>query len=51
VCLRMSCVNVCVVILDWYLPRMFSGLVYGGSGVLIYELCLFDGRSVWCRCY
>ena len=31
---------------DWYLPRMFSGLVYGGAGVLMYALCLFDGRSV-----
>ena len=30
VCLRMLCVNGCVVAFDWYLPRMFSGLVYRG---------------------
>ena len=22
-----------------------------GPGVLMHTLCLFDGRSVWCRCY
>ena len=38
VCSRMSCVIGCVVMLDWYLPRMFSGLVY-------------RGRVFWCmRC-
>jgi len=21
------------------------------AGALIHELCLFDGRDVWCRCY
>jgi len=46
VCLRMLCVNGCVVVLDWYLPRMFSGLVYRGAGVLMYTLCLFNARSV-----
>jgi hypothetical protein len=22
-----------------------------GATVLMHALCLFDGRSVWCRCY
>ena len=22
-----------------------------GAGALMHELCLFDGRGVWCRCY
>ena len=41
-CLRMSCANGCVVALDWYLPRVFSGLAYRGAGVLMYALCLFN---------
>ena len=45
-CLRMLCVNGCVVAFDWYLPRVFSGLVYRGAGVLMYALCLFNERSV-----
>jgi len=35
-----------VVAFGWYLPRVFSGLVHRGAGVLMYALCLFDGRSV-----
>jgi len=31
VCLQILCVNGCVVVLDWYLPCMFSGLVYQGQ--------------------
>ena len=49
--MRMSCANGCVVVLDWYLPRAFVRSGVSGAGVLMHELCLFDGRGVWCRCY
>jgi len=49
--LRMSCVNRCVVVLDWYLPCACFRSGVSGAGVLMHALCLFDGRSVWCRCY
>jgi len=44
----MSCVNGCVVVLDWYPPRTFfmSDGSGAGAGVLMHALCLFDGRSV-----
>ena len=45
-CLRMSCVNGCVVALDWYLSRTFFRSDVSGAGVLMHALCLFDGRSV-----
>ena len=51
VCMRLSCVNGCVVALDWYLPRTFFRSGVSGAGVLMHALCLLDGRSVWCRCY
>ena len=35
-----------VVAFDWYLPRMFFWSGALGAGVLMYALCLFDGRSV-----
>jgi len=38
-------------VLDWYLPRAFVRSGVSGAGVLMHELCLFDGRGVWCRCY
>jgi hypothetical protein len=37
---RMSCVNGCVVALDWYLPRTFG---VSEAGVLMHALGLFDG--------
>jgi len=49
--LRISCVNRCVVVLDWYLPCACFRSGVSGAGVLMHALCLFDGRSVWCRCY
>jgi len=49
--MRMSCVNGCVVALDQYLPHTFFRSGVSGAGVLMHALCLFDGRSVWCRCY
>jgi len=49
--MRMSCVNGCVVVLDWCLPRTVFRSGVSGAGVLMHVLCLFDGRSVWCRCY
>ena len=44
VCLRMSCVNGCVVASDWYLPRTLFGSGVSGTGVLMHALCLFGGR-------
>ena len=45
--MRMSCVNGSVVALDWYLPHHpVSRSGVSGAGVLMYALCLFDGRSV-----
>ena len=38
--LRISCVNGCVVALDWYLPRTFFRSGVSGAGVLMYALCL-----------
>ena len=49
--MRMSCVNGCVMVLDWYLCRAFFRPGVSGAGVLMHVLCLFDGRGVWCRCY
>jgi len=51
VCMRMLCVNGCVMALDWYLAHMFFRCDVSGAGVLMHALCLFDGRSGWCRCY
>jgi len=50
VCLRMSCVNVCRGV-GLVCARTFIRSGVSGAGVLMYALCLFDGRSVWCRCY
>ena len=49
--MRMTCVNWCDVALDWYLPRTFFKSGESVAGVLMYVLCLFGRRSVWCRCY
>ena len=52
--MRMSCVNGCVVALDWYLPRMFFRCDESGAGVLMHALCLFDGKRCGVgviRCY
>jgi len=49
--MRMSSANGCVVALDRYLPRTFFRSDVSGADVLMYALCLFDGRGVWCRCY
>jgi len=49
--MRMSCVNGRVIALDWYLSRTFFMSGVSGAGVLMHALCLFDGRSVWYRCY
>ena len=36
----MSCVNGCVLVLDWCLPRTFFRSSVSGAGVLVYVLCL-----------
>jgi len=49
--MRMWCANGCVVVLDWFRYRVLSKSGVSGAGALIHELCLFDWRVVWCRCY
>ena len=44
-CMCMSCVNGCVVVLDWYLSCMFFRSDVSGVGVLMHALYLFDGRA------
>ena len=48
--MRMWCANWCVVVLDCYVSCAFQVWCIG-AGALMHELCLFDGRGVWCRCY
>ena len=38
-CMRMSCVNGCVVALDWCLPRTFFMSGVPGAGVVMNVLC------------
>jgi len=45
VCVRLSCANGCVVVLDWYLPCAFYRSGVSRAGVLMHALCLFDGRG------
>ena len=40
--MRMSCVNGCVVVLDWCLPGTFFRSGVSVAGVLMYVLCMFD---------
>ena len=42
----MSCANVSVVALDWYLSSTFFWSEVSRAGVLMHVLCLFYGRIV-----
>ena len=53
-CMRMLCVNGCVMALDWYLPRTFFRSDVSGAGVLMHTLCLMMGGVCGAgviRCY